>query len=245
MNNNGYSTFGVDNNDQNKYDLEGNHGNYHDYQKIIRMGFIRKVYSILAIQLLITVCLASLAFEESINYFLRTHFFIFYIAFALNIILMLVLMCFKSVARKVPTNYILLFAWTICESYMIATAISFYDPMIVMFAAILTVAVVGSLTLYAFTTKTDFTYLGGLLFVLVTVLLLWGIFIMIFGFFLYTLYCVFGLIVFSLYLIYDTQLIMGKFNSEYGIDDYIIAALNIYIDIIQIFMYILQILGRR
>jgi protein lifeguard len=244
MNNNGYSTFG-DNNNNYKFDIESPDNNYQDYHKSIRIGFIRKVYSILAIQLLITVSLASLAFEESINYFLKTHIFIFYIALVINIIVILVLMCFKSIARKVPINYILLFIWTICESYMVATATSFHDPMIVMFAAILTLAVVGALTLYACTTKTDFTYLGGLLFVLVTVLLIWGIFIMIFGFFLYTLYCVFGLIVFSLYLIYDTQLIMGKFNKEYGIDDYIIAALNIYIDIIQIFLYVLQILGRR
>jgi len=245
MNNNGYNSIENNNYNAHKFDIEGGQYNYTDYNKIIRMGFIRKVYSILSIQLFITVCLSSLAFEESVNKFLKTNIHLFYVFLAISLIILLVLMCFKSVARKVPINYILLFAWTLCESYMIATAVSFHDPMIVMFAAVLTVAVTVALTIYACTTKTDFTYFGGILFVAVTILFIWGIFILIFGFFLYTLYCVLALIVYSIFLIYDTQLIMGKFNSEYGIDDYVIAALNIYIDIIRIFLSILQLLGRR
>jgi FtsH-binding integral membrane protein len=38
---------------------------------------------------------------------------------------------------------------------------------------------------------------------------------------------------------------MGKFGSEYMIDDYIIASIMIYIDIIQIFMYLLELFGRN
>jgi FtsH-binding integral membrane protein len=75
-------------------------------------------------------------------------------------------------------------------------------------------------------------------------MLFWAIFIMIFGFFLYTLYCVFGIILFSLYLVFDTQLILGRFGKEYSIDDYILAALNIYIDIVQLFLFILSLLRR-
>ena len=36
--------------------------------------------------------------------------------------------------------------------------------------------------------------------------------------------------VYSLYIIYDTQLIMGNVGIEYSIDDYCFAALNLYID---------------
>ena len=50
-------------------------------------------------------------------------------------------------------------------------------------------------------------------------------------------------VIYSIYLLYDTQLIMGKFGNEYSIDDYIFAALNLYLDIINLFLYILQILG--
>ena len=48
---------------------------------------------------------------------------------------------------------------------------------------------------------------------------------------------------YSLYLIYDTQLILGKFGSEYNIDDYCFAALNLYIDIIYLFIKILYLIG--
>lgn len=49
-----------------------------------------------------------------------------------------------------------------------------------------------------------------------------------------------GLLVFSLFLVYDTQLIIGGKHREYayGPDDYVIAALNVYMDVIQIFLYL-------
>ena len=52
-----------------------------------------------------------------------------------------------------------------------------------------------------------------------------------------------GVIVFGIYLVFDTQLTIGKNSRAYSIDDYIIAALNLYIDIIQIFLEILKILA--
>jgi FtsH-binding integral membrane protein len=48
--------------------------------------------------------------------------------------------------------------------------------------------------------------------------------------------------VFGFYLIYDTQLIVGGKRYELDYDDYIIGALMIYIDIIALFVELLQIL---
>ena len=48
---------------------------------------------------------------------------------------------------------------------------------------------------------------------------------------------------FGFYLIVDTQMIMGGKSIELSIDEYILAAMLLYIDIIQIFLYILRILG--
>ena len=58
------------------------------------------------------------------------------------------------------------------------------------------------------------------------------------------IYCLLGVILFSFYLIFDTQLILGgegKYASI-GNDDYILAAMILYLDIINIFIYILQLL---
>ena len=51
--------------------------------------------------------------------------------------------------------------------------------------------------------------------------------------------------VYSLYLIIDTQLIMGGRNQELKLDNYIMGAVLLYIDIIQLFLSLLRILGER
>jgi FtsH-binding integral membrane protein len=50
---------------------------------------------------------------------------------------------------------------------------------------------------------------------------------------------------FGIYLIIDTQLIIGGKRLELSLDDYVIGALILYMDIIQIFLYLLQMMGRR
>ena len=46
------------------------------------------------------------------------------------------------------------------------------------------------------------------------------------------------------YLVFDTQIMMGG-GKKYAMspEDYVFAALNLYIDIIMLFIYILQIIG--
>jgi FtsH-binding integral membrane protein len=217
-----------------------------EVKKMMRLGFIKKVYGILSLQLGITISFMALAFVEGVKTFLQENVNpLFWIALGLSLAILIPLVCFKSIARGVPQNYILLFSWTICESYMLATAVTFYDPQIVMLAGFLTFAVTAALTLYACTTKTDFTFCGGFLFCCVTILFFWSLFSLIFGFYSNTLYCCLGVIVYSIYLIYDTQMVMGKFGSEFDVDDYVFAALSIYLDIINLFIKILQILGKK
>lgn len=50
---------------------------------------------------------------------------------------------------------------------------------------------------------------------------------------------------YSFYLIVDTQLVMGGRNQEMSLDNYVLGAAMLYIDIIQIFLSLLRILGKR
>jgi FtsH-binding integral membrane protein len=103
-----------------------------------------------------------------------------------------------------------------------------------------------ALTIYACTTDTDFTTSMGLVLVLVVCLMILGITSMFVNSpFLTNLYCCVGVLVFGLYLVIDTQLIMGGKTNNLAIDQYILAAMLLYIDIIQIFLYILRILGKK
>lgn len=49
----------------------------------------------------------------------------------------------------------------------------------------------------------------------------------------------FGAFLMGLYIIYDTQLILGRGSVSLTVDDYIFAAMNLYIDVVQLFIYIL------
>ncbi len=53
----------------------------------------------------------------------------------------------------------------------------------------------------------------------------------------------FAVILYGIYLIYDTQLIIGGFKHSLDMDDYIIGALMLYVDIIGMFIELLSILN--
>lgn len=57
------------------------------------------------------------------------------------------------------------------------------------------------------------------------------------------IYACLGALLFSIYLIYDTQLILGKGQYSYSLDDAYLAAIQLYLDIINLFLNILRIVG--
>lgn len=52
-------------------------------------------------------------------------------------------------------------------------------------------------------------------------------------------------IVYSAYLLIDTQMILGNREKRIDLDDYIWGATKLYTDVISLFLKILQILGKR
>jgi protein lifeguard len=154
------------------------------------------------------------------------------------------LLCCK-LGRVYPVNYILLTLFTICLSTMVGFITAQYEAKAVVAAAVSTVGITVGVTIYACTTKTDYTMCGPLLFVLGFAF----VFICPFFFFLsntaHVFFAYIGVILFSFYLLFDTQLIMGGKRYELSIDDYIMAAMILYLDIINIFLELLKIFGNR
>lgn len=115
------------------------------------------------------------------------------------------LFCCKSNARTVPRNYILLFIFTMTEAVFVSTITSAYSVDLVLIALVLTTAMVVGLTLYAFYTTEDFTMCGGFLFACCLLLIACGILNMFMkSKVLEILIATFSLMLYSLYLIYDT-----------------------------------------
>jgi len=56
---------------------------------------------------------------------------------------------------------------------------------------------------------------------------------------------IFLAVVYSVYLLIDTQAILGNGQRRVGLDDYILGATIIYVDIISLFLKILRLLGKK
>ena len=104
----------------------------------------------------------------------------------------------------------------------------------------MTLAVVAAITTYAWTTKTDFTRKMGFIWVLGMTFFMLSLFsIFFYSYFVQMFLCALGVCIFGLYLIFDTQLILGEGRYSLSIDDYVLGAMVLYVDIIMIFIYML------
>lgn len=214
--------------------------------KTIRRGFIRKVYSILMVQLSISVAfIAWFLYHRPTQVFVRNHPELMIISLVVFFVAMIALACCGDLRRKAPMNYILLGVFTVAFSFMLATTSSNYRAVEVIMAVGITAGVCLGLTLFAFQTKWDFTMMGGVLFVAVIILFIFGIVaIFVKTKIVSLIYASLGALIFSIYLIYDTQLMLGgKHKYSISPEEYVFAALNLYVDIVNIFMYILMIIG--
>jgi len=263
-----------------------------DTDALIRNGFIRKVYGILAIQLTVTfgeiavftfvdglralICAPPFTWsgrnEQDLEGFQSeyphcvagtppdlqiqpnsTATGLMWGSWAASFVLIISLACCIENARVYPRNMILLSLFTLALGTMLGVMCAFYDAPLVLLATAMTAAVVLTLTAFAKYTTIDFTGMGMYLYVCLIVFILSGF---IAGVFFATVdnfqtiqlvYATGGVLLFSCYLVYDTQLIIGGKHAkfQFSVDDYVFAALNLYLDIINLFIYILQLLNQR
>lgn len=215
----------------------------------IRHAFIRKVYLILASQLLVTTAIVAVfTFVEPVRYFVQRNKAIYWTSYAVYIVTHLVLVCCKGPRRKFPWNVILLSVFTLALSYMTGSISSYYDTKAVFLALGITAVVCIAVTVFCFQTKVDFTKCQGLFCVLGIVVFVTGIITTIvlsfkYILWLHMLYAAIGAIVFTMFLAYHTQLLIGNRKHSISPEEYVFAALSIYVDIIQIFLFLLQIIG--
>lgn len=212
-----------------------------------RKNFIAKVYSILACQLAFTsIVLGVVAGDEEVREAIQELFWVFIACWIASILLMISIVCSRSVSRKYPTNYIALFIFTLLETFILAYFCSYYSPAAVLSAGVMTFGVTTALTIYAFKTKKDFTTIGGILVVAITSLILFGVMLIFFwSEWVYTLYALIAVFLFGLFIVYDTQIIAGGRYQELTYDDFVIGALLLYVDIVGLFMYLLSLIGMR
>ncbi|KAJ0181422.1 hypothetical protein K1T71_003507 [Dendrolimus kikuchii] len=205
--------------------------------KQIRLGFIRKVYGLLTVQLLATVATAALMLAKPIQAFVHQNDWMIILAFVLSMVTLFALIAKR---KDSPANLFLLAAFTVTQAYTIGVVVSYYNTVVVLQAFTITFAVVLSLTLYTLNTKRDFSFVGYGLIAGLAVLIVGGFLQIFLQSSLFEVALSFtGTILFSLFLIFDTQQMMVHLSPE----EYILATVNLYMDILNLFLYILRILN--
>lgn len=150
-------------------------------------------------------------------------------------------------AREFPKNVILTLIFTFVEGIFIAPFLFLAErnaPGSVMSAGILTLVAFGGLTLYALMSRRDFSAWGsffiiGLIVLLVASLINAFVASAAAGVWISAV----GVLIFSGLLVFDTWRILR--SGTFGEDDYVIAAVQIYLDLLNMFLFILSLLGNR
>ena len=207
-----------------------------------RATLVRRTYGLVFLGILATI--AGTAFtlaQPALFGAVIAHPFITMIAAFIPLIMV------QRSAREYPKNLILTLLFTFVMGVAIAPGMYLAEravPGVVTQAGLLTFAAFGALSLYAVFSRRDFSAWGAFFFVGLIVLLVASVLNIFFqsvvvGLFLSAI----GVFVFSGLLVFDTWRIVR--SGAYGQDDYVFAAVTIYLDLLNLFMFILSLLGGR
>lgn len=214
----------------------------------VRLGFLRKVYGILSVQLLVTVVVCGLfmVVPPLRTLAINGSGVIFFISMIGTFV---TLMGMYSNMDVYPRNLMLLGAFTVFESLLLAAVCVAYSEaglgQLIVEALAITLAVFSGITLYCFVSKRDFSFMYGFLYAALLGLIGASLVNLVFSFWSSTNHVMDMLIswggasLFSLFILADTSMIMHRLSP----DDYIIAAITLYLDLVNLFLYILRILS--
>jgi len=214
-----------------------------------RYKFVTKVYSIVCLQLIVTSVMCACAVS---NYMHVRDYFISKDGqnlLILSIIGMIstslcTICCCANLLKVQPGNYVILSVFTLCTSYIVSYSCLAYKPIVILQALLITITIVVCLVIYAITTKSDVTtqssalLYAGMGFIVMTIM---GMFFHSSLFEMLISFC--GAALFSVYIVYDIQMIVGGKRNQFNTDDYVLASIMLYLDIVNLFLEILRILN--
>jgi len=216
-----------------------------DFEKEEQRNFVRKVYSLLLCELITTISMCGAAmYNSSIRNYIIIHDGLLVMGTVLSIVFLCMLFCYKN---KNPINMWLLAGFTITIAYTVACTCAYYVSIgyktLVIKAFLITILTFIMLTLFTFQSKYNFDFMQEIVASGLMVLIFWGILNWAIGSDGGMLYSLFGIFIFVCAIIYDTHRLKDKFKDSY--DDYIIASIELYLDIINLFLYVLDFMRKE
>ncbi|HYG77107.1 MAG TPA: Bax inhibitor-1 family protein [Planctomycetota bacterium] len=208
--------------------------------------FVSKVYSGLTVSLVVAAiaCVLGIGWFNSMPR--PTAMGIFKILMICEVVLLLIA---SFVRLSGPLAWAMLFGIVSLSGVTLAPILIFYERIAgvgTIAAAIgLTGTIFLTLTAYVRYSGKDFSYLGGFLWMATIALILTGlasIFFPAFGQAVHYWKACIGALIFSGWILFDTSAVTRQYYRE---DNVVGAILTLYLDIVNLFIYILQILGNR
>src|SRR6202795_4885524 len=205
-----------------------------------RATLVRRTYSLVLISVLVTMVGASFGLSQpNLMAAVAQHPFIAFFCSRAPL-----LMATRKKA-EFPMNIGLVLLFNFVIGVTISPALFFYgrqQPGLIGQAAVLTVGAFGILTLYAFVSRRDFSAWGSFLIVGLWVLILTSVLNYFLGNATATIWLAsVTVLLFSGLLVFDTW----RLRNFYGPDEYVGAAVQIYLDLLNIFMAVLRVMGNR
>ena len=200
-----------------------------------RLAFIKKVYGLLALSLV----------TASLGAYLGSSPSLLLIPVAQNMMLFFILeiglIFFAQYASKKPgLNMVALFSFTTVTGLVVGPLLYRVGPTIALEAFILTALTFGGLTFYVIYSKKDFSFMQGFLFTGLIIIIFGSLINLFFGSSLaHFIISGASVLLFSGFILYDTSNIL----RHYGTDEHVSATLALYLDILNLFIALLSILG--
>jgi len=251
------------------YDVFEEPLNRKDLPPEIRTGFIKKTYGLLFYMLLISFGIASIFVfteTEKIHAFITQYPWVTYTAVAVivgfiifNVVAVFTSCCgmtgfikaYIRLFKVFPINVLFLTVFSAAFGLLIGLICAKYTATSVCWVFALCAVIIAGLTVYAVTTEHDFTGYGMYFLVALLAFFFTGIFCAAWGGpIAHKVFAGVGAMLFGFIIVYDTQLIFGvsEFSKheramQYTVDMYAFAALELYLDFINFFIYMLEIMG--
>ena len=199
-----------------------------------RLVFIKKVYSLLAMSMG-TAAVGAYLGSGPLLLLVAPNMMLFFI-------LQIALIFFASfAARKPGLNMVALFSFTTVSGLTLGPLLYQVGPSIAAEAFALTAITFAGLSMYVVYSKKDFSFMSGFLMTGLIVLVVGGLLNMFFiqSGMMHFVMSGASVLLFSGFILYDTSNIM----RYYGTDEYVSATLALYLDVLNLFIALLSILG--
>lgn len=207
-----------------------------------RAALVRRTYGLVFLSVLVTMLGSAFAFtQERLLVAVAQHPFITFICMFIPLIMA------QRAAREFPRNIILTVLFTFIAGVWIAPFLLVANqnaPGSVASAAALTFVAFGGLSLYALLSRRDFSAWGSFFMIGLLVLFVASLINAFVGSASAGIWIsAIGVLIFSGLLVFDTWRLLR--TGTFGPDDYVIAAVQIYLDLLNMFLFILTLLSGR